>query len=468
MTRAELYVGQYYLFDDIWHDHEVNNLDLGKRGRPLEFHCLDLKSACKIAHGMRVRLPREDGSHEQLKGADMRLLIAYILGHIGYHPSGTTFIVENATAAVEKTLEILLRDFSNGAITVARGGMTGATAHAGQYAGRSKGNFRFKAALESLGNLMHNEFAALPGQVGKDRDHCPEGHHRLTKHNDALLLALAQLPAGQRELLQFPLLTIQQFRSIADTIYTLINSRTDHNLEGWDACYTYDPIRDRMRKLSPAEVWSSGKSQLVTLPESCIARILGLDLATPRTVRGHQIQLKDSELSGDLLRFDATALNLTDRREYQTVLNPFNPDRLWIYDNEGRHLGTLPRIFSISRDDQESINRACGAAAKREAILLEGVRARHQTEAKEKAAMHRHNADVLAGKAVTPEAKAAERTLNNRVKREGTPALEAMLEGEPCGRDAHAPFDETDLPEYFADALLGERNDPDHLFNQLF
>jgi hypothetical protein len=48
-TRANLWVGSHYLFDDIWHDNFVNNLDTRQAGRPLEFHALDLYSACKFA-----------------------------------------------------------------------------------------------------------------------------------------------------------------------------------------------------------------------------------------------------------------------------------------------------------------------------------------------------------------------------------------------------------------------------------
>src|ERR1700686_913306 len=54
-TRRNLYVGQFFLFDDIWHDHFVNLLDTRQTGRPLEFHALDLASAYKISWGMRVR-----------------------------------------------------------------------------------------------------------------------------------------------------------------------------------------------------------------------------------------------------------------------------------------------------------------------------------------------------------------------------------------------------------------------------
>ena len=53
-----------------------------------------------------------------------------------------------------------------------------AAAYTGAYAGRGKGNFRFKAALESSGNRIHNDLAdqaLIPGQTGMDVDRRPEG-----------------------------------------------------------------------------------------------------------------------------------------------------------------------------------------------------------------------------------------------------------------------------------------------------
>ena len=67
--------------------------------------------------------------------------------------------------------------------------MTGAKAHAGQYPGLSRGNFRHKASLESSNNLTHNVFASLPGQTGKDVEHRPEQLDGMLRHNNALLAA---------------------------------------------------------------------------------------------------------------------------------------------------------------------------------------------------------------------------------------------------------------------------------------
>jgi hypothetical protein len=433
-TRKDLYVGQFYLFDDMWHDHFVNNLDLQKTGRPLEFHALDLASACKFAWGMRVRTENADGSMESLKEADMRFLLAAVLAGYGYHPQGTTLVVEHGTAAIKDWLESFLYDVTGGLIKVARSGMDGAAAHAGQYAGRSKGNFRFKAALESLGNLIHNEMAALPAQTGKDRDHRPEQLHGLLKHNDALLMAISQLPAERIDMLQWPMLTVQQFRVIAAEIYMRINSRTEHNLEGWDMNYRPDTRLGGMRKLSPLEVWQPGRRALIQLPIEHAARIIGTESGKERLTRSGMFSFTDSELSGDELRFDAHAL--ADREKYLVVVNPFWPEAAFAFDSKDRFVSVCARIHSVSRADQEAINRECGAAAKLDAIRLTPLRARHMAEAREKAAMHRNNANVLSGAPVTPEEKIRNRTeLNLSAKADAALAAQNANQTESDSTD---------------------------------
>lgn len=391
-TRASLYVGSHYLFDDMWHDHFVNVLDQRKTGRPLEFHAIDLFSACKFAWGMTVRMER-DGRMEGLKEADMRFLLASVLWNHGYSKRGTVLVVEHGTAAIRDDLEAFLHDETAGLVTVARSGMEGASAAAHQYAGRSKGNFRFKAALESLGNLIHNEMGALPGQTGMDRDHRPEQLHGLLKRNDALMKAVAQLAPERAEMLRWPLLTIQQFRAIADEIYARINARTDHALEGWDGNYTPDPRIGSMRRLSPGEVWNADRRHLTRLRPEAVAGILARDNGVELTTRSGMLELTNSEISGDPIRFDAHML--PDREKFFAVINPYAPDALWVFDAKRRYVASCPRVHSICRSDVPALQRACGQAAHIEAKRLAPFRARHAQQARQMAADMRHNTRVL-------------------------------------------------------------------------
>ncbi len=427
-TRANLWVGSHYLFDDMWHDHFVNHLDQRLTGRPLEFHALDLFSASKFAYGMMVRTERGDGTMDGLKEADMRFLLAHVLGTFGYSPRGTTLVVEHGTAAIRPDLERFLHEETGGLITVARSGMTGAAAAAHQYAGRSKGNFRFKAALESLGNLIHNEMAALPAQTGKDRDHRPEQLHGLLKANDALLRAIAYLPPERVEMLRWEVLTIQQFRAIAEEIYARINARTDHDLEGWDMHYLPDPRLGGMRRMSPAEVWRAGSRQLQRLRPQAVASILLQDMGEEITVRGGKLVTRDGSVSGDVLRYDARML--TDGERYRTILNPYAPDALWTFDAKGRFVAACPRITSVDRADLAAVQEACGRAAKAEAEALAPFRARHLKEAREKAARARHNAAVVSGAPVTSEERAKARLLR-QIGGQADALLESTEEPEP-------------------------------------
>jgi len=434
-TRKNLWVGSHYLFDDLWHDHFVNCFDTKRAGRPLEFHALDLYSACKFAWGMRVRAENEAGQMEHLKESEMLFLLAYVLGSHGYSPRGTTLVVEHGTAAIRGDIEKLLSDGTSGLIKVSRSGMEGAAAHAGQYAGRSRGNFRFKAALESLGNLIHNEMGFLPGQTGKDRDHRPEQLHGLLKNNDGLLRALSQLSPDRARLLLFPLLEFRQFLQLADEIYARINARTEHGLEGWDDHFVTCKRMMMVRRKSPTEVWMPGSRELVKLAPEVVALMLGPDLRVERKTRRGMFEFHESELSCDPLRFDAH--HLAEGEKYQTVLNPFQPNALWVFDARGRFFGQCPRLEAVCKSDVAAIHRACGQAAKIEAELLAPVRARHLREARAKHARHENNAAVLRGEPVTPAEKDRARTIAQRVKQIGAEAAEQLLqEGpRPAGTD---------------------------------
>lgn len=393
-TRRNLYVGQYYLFDDLWHDHYCNLLATQQCGRPLEFHGLDLASAYKMCWGMRLRRAREDGTMESLKVEDFRFLLASFLFSTGYNPRGTTLIVEHATTAIDEHTEQLLALASNGAITVERGGMTGAAAHAGQYAGRAKGNFRIKAALESLGNLIHNEFAAIPAQTGKDRQHCPEQLHGLLKHNDALLWAMSQMPVERLEWLQWDVCTLQQFQIFAAEVYARINARTKHGLEGWDERYVPDRQRPgKMRRMSPAEVWTPGSKALRPINAQFAAMIVGTAGGEERAVTSGEIRIRSAEISGDPLRFAAHML--APRGKYLCVLNPFDTSRLNVFDAKERYVATLDRINVPDRSDVEAIRREVGRAEKALNERLLPMRKRAMSQARTLRDRHVHNAKVV-------------------------------------------------------------------------
>jgi hypothetical protein len=496
-TRVGLEVGQYLFFDDLEHDIKVNFLGVNRKAmRPLELSALDLFSACKIAWGMKPTID-DEGIKRKLKDYEMRFLLAYILTRIGYRPAGTTLCVEHGTAAISEETEKLLDEASDGAIQVARSGMEGAAALV--YEGRGKGNFRFKAALESSHNLAHNELAALPGQMGKDRDHSPEELHGREKHNNALIKAMAFLPPERAMLIRSPFLEFNQFMQLAGEVYDKINARDWHELEGWVESglvanefrlgldlpwmsvqrYLEAPDHERQaikalidrpgyaqaRKLSPAEVWARGRERLIRLPGYLAPQIIGPENGVERKVgRNGLFEFQDSNIGPGTYRYlaraarpDGSEEQLVEGETYLTFCNPFESDVLYVCkagEIKGAYVGACARWQSIRRDDVEALKRQMGAAAKEESRRLLPFQARHTEEMRRRTEDAKWNTAVLAGKPVTVEERAA----HERIK-----AADGNLEDIFGTRSERKEVEEHNAAES-ADTLSEAVKDMDKMF----
>jgi hypothetical protein len=449
-TRAGLKCGQFYVFDDIEHDLKVNLPGINRLAmRPLELACLDVYSGCKIKWGLKPTVIGDDGAKQKLKERDMRFLLAYILYRIGYRPEGTTLLVEHGTAAIREDVERALADATDGAIRVNRSGIEGAAAFAGAYGGRPKGNFRFKAALESHHNLVHNELAALPGQMGMDRQHSPEELHGRDAANNALLKAIMALEPERVAMLRLPFIPFRAFEEIIDIVYARINGRMEHHLEGWEesglmvnefrlaANAAWSPMsmlpalpaNDReaverilskpglvqCRRMSPAEVWNRDCGGLVKVRPNVLPAILGGDLAVERTVKDdHLFEFQDRDLSPSPLRYraeiammDGSAQILQPGEKFMTFANPFDLSQLIVCDAQCAFLGLAPRWETVRKDDIEGLHRAMGAAAKMEKKLLEPVARRGAEVTRQRMADAQWNAQVLSGAPMTEEVSTA-------------------------------------------------------------
>lgn len=490
-SRVGLECGQFYMFDDLEHDILVNFLGTNRRAmRPLELCCLDVFSACKIAYGLKpVMMDAAEEHKQKLKETDMRFLLAYILTRIGFNPHGCTLIVERGTAAIREPLERDLLAMSDGKITVSRSPIQGAAAFAGQFDGRSVGNPRMKAALESHHNLSHNELAALPGQIGKDRIALPEESHGRQRYNEDLIKAACTLAAERAQLLVFPFLQFDQFHAVVDELYARVNDRDWHKLEGWleaglvgheyrlgpgapwlpmqtlpalpaetrAAIETIarQPGNMRTRRLSPTEVWERGRPKLARLPDCCVPMILGEHLGVDRKVKGTLIELQNRFAAPGPLRFVAQVARpdgvkewLREGHTYLFHLNPFDPAQLFVSHAEmqrGAYIGTCARWETVCRADTDALHRQMGQAKKIERELLAPVAARGAQLTRERIAMHRHNADVLRGAPVT----AAEHQVADRIAAERVSAAEVAA---AVATDAPRP-DHTFSPEEIDELL---------------
>jgi hypothetical protein len=448
-TRVGLYVGSHFMFDDMWHDNFVHWR--GKAVRVLEFDGLDVFSGAKMDWLMKPRFERADGTQDGLKEAQMRSLLAKILGEIGYSPRGTELMAEHGTAAIREAIERLLHDRSGGLIRVRRSGMIGKEqAVAGWFHGFGGGNPRFKAPLESARNLYHNRFAALAAQTGLSPEVRPESTAGLLKYHDALMGAMAVLPAGILELLRLPLLTFEQFAQVALALYDAINRRGErpeygtHELEGWAQCghivteYRLSGASDvwlpqgeflaltageqaaitalvradaeryaRVRALSPREVFTAGRRDLVTLPEPVLAEIItgGVieegPLARVLPVCGAYFEFKDQLLGPGDHRYSAEITELNGRirelphgEKYLAVIDPAG-HRLFIHDAKGRFLGVAGRDTRVQRGDDEALRHRFGEVTRRTGNALRPLSQRHAASGEATVADMRHNAGVI-------------------------------------------------------------------------
>lgn len=494
-TRVGLVPGQIYQADDVWHD--VLCAMIGRNGepvRPMELCMLDLATAHKIAYGMKPRRTDEEtGKRINLRGTDMRFLVAHVFCNVGYSAAGCTLMLEHGTASTENRVEEILARFSGGAIRVATGGVQDAPALLGAWSGIQKGNPKFKAAIESSHRLIHTAARWLPGQTGgNSRENMPEELAGRGKEFEKLCKALAPALQGMDEervawlegQLAMPFVPYAAYVRIVGELYDIIGTERDHDLEGWEECgYVTSGFRtslggdvfpwsvlDRVsaeeatairamvrlnptlqvtRRMSRAEAWATAR--LRRLPMEAFCEICGPDLAVERKVRDHAFRFEDGQIQrGRTFSFPAVARDsfgreilLRDGEKYATLHDPFDPEVLYVLDAHFRVVGRCSHQVVASQADMESLHRAMGEAAHLEAVALAGYRARHEDQAGSVAAMRARNEAVLAEVATTGTARREEMP-----RREADAVRTALLEGgrgeedDPEGGESGGVLDE--------------------------
>ena len=428
-TRVGLKVGQYYMFDDVWHDLSVNVVGQSKSVRPIEVGCIDLLTGYRPQWLCKpILVDHDTGRKKTLAEVETLFVTASVLHEQGYRTdTGTILTMEGGTATLRGPLQEVLEQITGGKVRVEVGGTQGAPAIAGDYGGRAHGNPRFKAALESFHNLLHNRLAALPGATGMDRAHLPERDYRQQLRNNHLLRALVNLAdAGQLDAVQnlrLDLLEYHQFIGILSAVYNQIHTDTQHDLQGWQEAghiltefrlsqdQPYMALTDldqeqaalvtqfsrgregltRARKMSRQEAWHYHHAQggLTRLSLSGVGALLRAGVSTQRRVNDEGcFRLQDKTYAPEPIEFLARSsgslaagheIPLERRREYETAWNPLQPHILHVWDHNGRWLGTCPGRTRARRDEEEKIEIAMGEQRKLEAEMLSGVnfRGRH-------------------------------------------------------------------------------------------
>jgi len=436
--RKGLEVGRRRMWDDMWHDFKVSYVGQRAPRRLIQLHGHDLASACQFIRGMKPMIEDpETGGKLYFKNDEVLFLMAAAYTEFGYHPDGTIEMMEHGTTTVREEIERKLFDLTKGKITFDRGGIEGAAAFAGQYAGRSKGNFRFKASLESLGNLIHNETAnllAFPGQTGSNsRLNLPEELAGRERHAITLELALLALPPELRVKLRLPFLECNEAMRLVNEVMERINRRTEHELQGWIECghVTTDlilPVGDgtsvisqerylsldtaqraaidaiaspAVRKLSPREVFDAGRKRLIRFRSEQIAFLLKDVQGGECTVGDdHLITIQNQEVSPSPIHYEAHTRPAGTKFRY--VVNPFTPGVIYLFDARGAWMGTEQEWGRTAHDDIEGLHAQMGRAAHIEKQLLAPLAARGREITQQRLADSQNNIAVLEAHANPP------------------------------------------------------------------
>lgn len=434
-TRADLPVGAQYEFDDMWHPRQVVRLGYPKPVTPLELAVLDISSAHKVAFLLKPRMEDETGKRRNITEADMRFLVAHVLCNIGFHKDGCTLFVEGGTAAIRGRLEKVLSELSGGLIKVNTSGVD-RRVPLDKWGYDTKGNPDAKAHIESSHNLYQNRTDHLPGYTGSNaRLNKPEDCAALERVTTKMLAASCVMPPDLARRLRFPVLDWETFSDAYHEICEQIAWSGDHRLEGWEArterqwkCHPADiwhsereflalpqEMQDRLApilaqdgmtqvaRLSRAQVWEDGQSELIRLPDWAVTMICGEDLAEPRPCPSAEAIFVNKEIDQRPMIYklstciDAAGqpVQLKEGETYLWLINPFDPRVCFVSDTWGGYVGKVQRNDQIDRRDTEAIMHEKGRSMKELNAALAPMARRGAAAAKGIIADIGHNAALL-------------------------------------------------------------------------
>lgn len=424
-TRVGVEAGEFYVSDDNWLDTYVV---CGKQiVRPLQLGCIDIATGKMVHWGMMPRLMRDNGTHMGLSESYMRQFVAALLSNVGINTGkGTTLVVENGTAAIRQAMEEKLLSIFGGAVTVHRSGLEGKQqALLRGYCGQAHGNPRDKTRLESVWNLAANLWSSwLPAPSGHDRTP-PEWIAGMKKEQEQLLKAQGYLEIkdpARVAMLRHLMPTFEQLTTDwAWRVYDAFNSRTDHNLEGWERMglvvpqvrlstdsewitlsdsipeedrmmllqmSSRDPERlQRARRMSPAEAWDTmtrRQSPLRRATQWEVVDLLSQDMAVKTQVQGAYIVLKNKAISADRYYYPSTIITpegyerrLPSGMDVYVMPNIFDDKHLYLIDDRGRILGMATLQQRAPYYDQDAVRSAMGRKRQANAAALQETRVHH-------------------------------------------------------------------------------------------
>jgi hypothetical protein len=499
-SRVGLRVGEFIQFDDVEFDLRINFPGQLSAMRPRGFFSIDVASAFDT--GMSWKPTLWDEVEEKKKTLTEQDFLWFVVNHLldcGYRADerGTTLIWEHGTATVrDRNFIEKLMSLTGGKVRPAVSGILGAEQMAGMFEGGGRGNFRFKSLREGAFSLLHNYFQCLPGQVGRNRESSPEQLHGLERYNSQLLKVVPTLPADRAALLQFPVLTWDEFIDKAQHLLREISDRTDHEIEGWDACrniayqwrlaagqewqsdeayaalpeasrqalsvlFSQMPDLRQPRRLSPRQVWHRNASQLTKFQHQQMPLIFAHraeELGIEVSVRKGLIELNHASFGVDPIFFQAidgrrgAGFRMSEGSKFLAFVNPHAPDHLVACDSRLAVVAVCPFWARPSRNDLPAVAEMMGRQRVAENARHRDQDARHTFgfgfALRHAAALKEHNEAVISGKPVTAEDRAHARDLEERVETHGAAAAADIFSSPSIESGSPAGANEEDADDF--------------------
>lgn len=401
-TRVGLKFGSVFFVDDVWHDFKVF-VGQKEAQRPVELGMMEALTGRYATWGLCAVTRAEDGARKMLRGVYMRYLLCDLLCNVGVSPDGITIFAEHGTANLSDKLLTRLNDAicaycgKPDFVKVSLGKTYGEPAAVGLFQERPRGNPRWKAMLESSWNLLHNETAILPGQVGRNRDESPADVAGRDKETSALATIAMEIAKNNADIAGRYLtgyLSFSDAYQYVQSIKRMIETRTDHRLEGWVDCgfvrhvasvagadidldaiaaerpeavddirkiidMTSAPVREE--RLSPLAAWTKcakKEGALIKFPAAVSASILFDDPECTRLATVSErgtISFRDTsgapkEYVFNAIITDASGhqISLPRGSKWRVAFNPFSRDDLLVSNEDGRFIGSTGRPYQAA------------------------------------------------------------------------------------------------------------------------
>ena len=437
LTRVGLKPCQVVEIDDMWYEHYVVFAGNEKPQKVVEFAIYDRLTGYVISHLTKPIVKGwDDEKRKTLKSVWVNYMYQYLFCVVGL-PRGVRVVIkgEHGTASMDKRTAAVLRDINatrgeDEQIEFRAGSIITEPIAEGLPDVEHHGNPRHKGSLEGLHGTLKNIVDALCfGNIGGGRGKQPEDADAMRAEDTALMKIAETLPVAAGANLRYNFPTWKQFMRVIDRAYEILNTREDHQLEGWEECgfmvgelklacvdfWKSMPRLDsqpeekqmairrlvaegkaeyRERRMSPADAWDAATkaTKLERVPASFAPMILGKELAHVGTVGDKlTVTVRDAETGEKYIVAAIIDGRPLPRGEKVHVwINPMDCGKAYVCDLQGRFLGVAKSLPAVRADadasvealqDQLGLRSAALADAKQKLEPLVKARLKERNEA---------------------------------------------------------------------------------------